>query len=372
MRAINKVLWTSAAAALMVSGSMGVKSASSKDYYAGKTITLLVGFGAGSGVTTQARIHQRHLSKHIPGNPTIIVKNMAGAGSVKASNFIFEKAKPDGLTVQYGPVFAFNQIISAPGVRFKFEKFTFIGGAVSAPRVMFMRRDAVPGGAKKSSDIMKVTTMKYVAVRPTVILSLYGRPALDMLGLKYRYIPGHRGGGKVRAAVQSGFGNIAMHGLSGYRASVQQTQVKDGTSMPLWYFPLKNEQGQFVKSDLVPDFPSFMDVYKEITGKDPSGPHWKFLNLVAELDQLHSAIWGPPNMNKEAAEAFSKGYYALHEDKAFLDESKRIIGSGYEIRSRKFARKYFQGLSTIDPAMVEYVKKYIAAAAPKKDKKKKK
>ena len=47
--------------------------------------------------------------------------------------------------------------------------------------------------------------------------------------------------------------------------------------MPLWYYPLKNEQGQFVKSKLTPDFLSYLDVYKEITGKEPSGPHWKFL-----------------------------------------------------------------------------------------------
>jgi tripartite-type tricarboxylate transporter receptor subunit TctC len=357
---------------LAVATLMQPWGAFARDYYAGKTLTLLVGFGAGSGVTTQARIHQRHMSKHIPGNPTIIVKNMPGAGSAKASNFVFEKARPDGLTVQYGPVFAFNQIISAPGVRFKFEKFTFIGGALAAPRVMFMRKDAVPGGAKKSADIMKATSLKYVAVRPTVILSLYGRPALDMLGLKYRYIPGHRGGGKVRAAVQSGFGNIAMHGLSGYRAAVEKTQIQDGTSMPLWYFPLKNEQGQFVKSTLVPEFPSFFDVYKEITGKKPSGAHWKFLNLVADLDQLHSAMWGPPNMNKEAAAALSRGYYALHKDKAFLDEAKRIIGSGYEVRSLEFAKKYFDKIANLDPKMVKYSKGYLREGAKHMKKKKKK
>ena len=136
-------------AALCIGISMPALSA---EYYAGKTITLLVGLGAGSGVTTQARIHQRHLTKHIPGNPKVIVKNMPGGGTVKATNFIYEKARPDGLTVQFGPVFAFNQIISAPGVRFKFEKFTFIGGAVGAPRVMFMRRDAVSGGAKTSNS----------------------------------------------------------------------------------------------------------------------------------------------------------------------------------------------------------------------------
>ena len=236
---------------------------------------------------------------------------------------------------------------------------------------MVMRKDAVPGGAKKSADIMKATSLKLVAVRPTVILSLYSRPALDMLGIKYRHIPGHRGGGKVRAAVQSGFGNIATHGLSGYRASVEQTQIKDGTSMPLWYYPPKNEPGQFVKSKLTPDFPSYLGVYKEITGKEPSGPHWKFFNLVAELDQLHSAIWGPPNMNKEAAAAPSKGYYVLHEDKAFLDKSMRIIGSEYEIRSREFTKKYFDKSVNNDPAMVKYAKAYLADGAKTLKKKKK-
>ena len=344
----------------------------SAEYYAGKTITLLVGLGAGSGVTTQARIHQRHLTKHIPGNPKIIVKNMPGGGTVKATNFIYEKARPDGLTVQFGPIFAFNQIIDAPGVRFKYEKFTFIGGAIAAPRVMFMRRDAVPGGAKKSADIMKAKTLKYVAVRPTVILSLYGRPALDLLGLKYRYIPGHRGGGKVRAAVQSGFGNIAVHGMSGYRASVERTQIKDGTSMPLWYFPLKNAQGQFEKSPLAPDMPSFLDVYKEITGKAPSGPHWKFLNLVADLDQLHAAILGPPNMDPRAAAALSKGYYAMLEDQAFQNEAKKIVGSGYDARTKEFAAKYFKQISSLDPAMVAYSKAYLASGAKGMKKKRRK
>lgn len=342
----------------------------SADFYAGKTITLLVGFGAGSGNTTQARIFQRHLGKFIPGNPKIIVKNMPGGGTVKAKNFLYEKARPDGLTVVFGPIFAFNQIINAPGVRFRYEKFAFLGGAVAAPRVMFMRRDAVPGGARTSADIMKAGQLKYVAVRPTVILSLYGRPALDMLGLKYRYIPGHRGGGKVRAAVQSGFGNIAMHGMSGYRASVANTQVKDGTSMPLWYFPLKNEKGEFEKSPLAPDMPSFLDIYREITGKAPSGPHWKFLNLVADLDQLHNSILGSPKMTAAAVAAFSKGYYALLDDQKFQAEAKRIIGSNYIPRSTAFAKQFFQNLTKLDPEMVRYSKAYLARGGKGKKKSK--
>ena len=333
-------------------------------YYKGKSITMLVGFGAGSGVTTTARVFSKHLGKHIPGNPNVVVKNLPGAGSVKANNFVYEKAKPDGLTVIYGPVFAFNEIISAPGVRFKFSNFTYIGGTFAAERLMFMRRDAVPGGAKTSADIMKAKNLRMVAGAASTILSLYSRPALDLLGVKYIYIPGHRGGGAVRNAVRNGTGNIAAHGLSGYRAAVQRTQVKDGTAMPLWYFPLKNPDGSFQKkSATVTDMPNYLDVYREVHGKEPSGPHWKFFNLVAELDTLQWAMFGPPNMNKQAAADLIKGFESANGDPALQAQYKKIVGSGHELHSRAFAAKYFETIKNIDPAMVKYAKEYIGSAA---------
>lgn len=348
---------TVSAAALTLLGSTNT---SAKDYYKGKTLTLLVGFGAGSGNTTQAHLFSRHLPKFIAGKPTVIVKNMPGGGTTKAKNFLYRKGKSDGLTVIFGPVFAMNQVIEAPGVRFKYQDFTFIGGAVTAPRVMFVRKDALAGGMNTATDIMKVNELRYAAVSPTVILSLYGRPMLDMLGIKYRYIPGHKGGGKVRNSVRSGESNIAMHGLSGYRSSVEPTQIKSGISMPLWYFPHKNEKGVYEDSPLVPDFPNYIDVYKKITGNAPSGPHWKFLNLVSDLDQLHNSLIGPRKMNKAATAALTKAYYALLEDKNFQKEANKITGSKYIPRSPAFARQFFANLSNIPPDMVDYSKKYIA------------
>jgi len=350
------------AATVTVLALTGSTFADAKDYYAGKTLTLLVGFGAGSGNTTQAHLFSRHLPKFIAGNPTVIVKNMPGGGTTKAKNYLYRKGKPDGLTVIFGPVFAMNQVIEAPGVRFKYQDFTFIGGAVTAPRVMFIRKDALPGGMKTATDIMKVKDLRYAAVSPTVILSQYGRPMLDMLGIKYRYIPGHKGGGKVRNSVRSGESNIAMHGLSGYRSSVEPTQIKTGISMPLWYFPHKNEKGEYEDSPLVPDFPNYIDVYKKITGKAPSGPHWKFLNLVSDLDQLHNSLLGPRKMNKAAAAALTKAYYALLADENFEKEANKITGSRYIPRSPAFARQFFANLSNIPADMVAYSKKYIALA----------
>jgi len=352
----KKLLCAAAAIALMSVAGAPAEA----QYYKGKTLTLLVGFGPGSGVTTTARVFARHLGKHIPGNPSVVVKNMPGAGSMKATNFVYEKAKPNGFTVFFGPLFPFNEIIGAPGVRFKFANFTYLGGSFASERVMFMRRDAVPGGANAPADIMKAAKLRMVAGAASSPLSILSRPSLDMLGLKFTFIPGHRGGGAVRNAVRNGTGNIAAHGLSGYTASVKGTQVKDGTSMPLWYFPLRNQDGTYQqKSPRVTDMPNYLDVYREIKGKAPSGPHWKFFDLVSELDTLQWVVFGPPKMNKMAAAELSKGYKAVLGDPALQAESKKILGAVHQYRTQEYATKYFATINNLDPAMVKYSKQYI-------------
>src|SRR5262249_34722201 len=67
--------------------------------FEGKTIRIVVGFSAGGGFDTYSRAIARHMSKHIPGNPAIIVENMTGAGSIVAANYLYRIAKPDGLTI---------------------------------------------------------------------------------------------------------------------------------------------------------------------------------------------------------------------------------------------------------------------------------
>ena len=74
-------------------------SAASEEFYRGKVIRIIVGFSAGGGFDTYARAVSRYLGKYIPGNPTIVVENMTGAGSLIAANHVYKVAKPDGLTV---------------------------------------------------------------------------------------------------------------------------------------------------------------------------------------------------------------------------------------------------------------------------------
>ena len=97
-------------------------------YYEGKTIRLIVGFSAGGGFDTYSRLIARHLGKHIPGDPAIVVENMTGAASLVAANHVYNVAKPDGLTIlNFHGNQVINQMIGKPGIEFDARKFEYIG-----------------------------------------------------------------------------------------------------------------------------------------------------------------------------------------------------------------------------------------------------
>jgi tripartite-type tricarboxylate transporter receptor subunit TctC len=101
-------------------------------YYEGKTIRIIVGFSAGGGFDLYARVIARHMGKHIPGNPTIIVENMTGAGSLISANYVYKVAKPDGLTIgNFNGGLFLNQVMEQPGIEFDARKFEYIGAAVT-------------------------------------------------------------------------------------------------------------------------------------------------------------------------------------------------------------------------------------------------
>ncbi|HET7393874.1 MAG TPA: hypothetical protein VFK25_08780, partial [Candidatus Binatia bacterium] len=85
--------------ALMFSFLLAVPAGAAAPYYEGKTIRLIVGFSAGGGFDTYSRVIGRHMGRHIPGNPSIVVENMTGAASLVAANHVYKIAKPDGLTI---------------------------------------------------------------------------------------------------------------------------------------------------------------------------------------------------------------------------------------------------------------------------------
>jgi len=97
-------------------------------FYKGKTVRIIVGFSAGGGFDTYARVISRHIGKHIPGRPAIIVENMPGAGSLIAANHGYNTAKPDGLTINnWIGGLVLQAVLGGKGIQFYAPKFEWVG-----------------------------------------------------------------------------------------------------------------------------------------------------------------------------------------------------------------------------------------------------
>jgi len=175
-----------------------------EEFFKGKSIRIVVGFSAGGGFDTYARAISRHMSKHIPGNPGVVVENMTGAGSLIAANHVYKVAKPDGLTIgHFIGGFFLGQVLGQPGVEFDARKFEFIGAPVS---------DHVVCALTKASGITSVE--KWMAAKTPVKLGglAPGTSTPDnatrilkaATGLPIQLVTGYKGTADVRLAADGG------------------------------------------------------------------------------------------------------------------------------------------------------------------------
>jgi tripartite-type tricarboxylate transporter receptor subunit TctC len=181
----------------------GVPAGDSYAFYEGKTIRLVVGFSAGGGFDVYSRALARHWSKHIPGNPTIIVENMVGAGSLIAANHVYKMAKPDGLTIGHfiGGLFL-AQLLEAPGIAFDARKFEFVGAPVKDTPVCVLTKAS--GITNIQNWINATAPIKLGALAPGN--STYDHPKLlqDVLGLPIQIVVGYKGTSDIRLAAEGG------------------------------------------------------------------------------------------------------------------------------------------------------------------------
>lgn len=172
-------------------------------YYEGKTIRIIVGFSAGGGFDTYSRLIARHMSKHIPGNPSVIVENMTGAASLVAANHVYNVAKPDGLTIlNFHGNQVINQIIGKPGIEFDARKFEYIG---------IPTRDNVACAFAKSSGVTSFdalrnakTPVKLGGVAPGDTTYNTAKLLQAALKLPIQLVAGYKGTAEIKLAAEAG------------------------------------------------------------------------------------------------------------------------------------------------------------------------
>src|SRR5882672_6182172 len=233
MHRLTSTIAGSAALALASLGCSAAAAAQTGDFYAGKRLTIIIGLEAGGTVDTLARAFSVYLKKHIPGNPTVVVQNMPGAGGSTATNYLHERAAPDGTTIHYGPWDPLAQALGDQTLRARYEDFDYLGGTGDI-RVNYARTDIVPGGIKAPRDIMKAENLILGALNKTDISGLLPHLALDALGVKHKMIVGYRGGNDVFLAMQRGevqFHNTSISTFRGRNAAF----VKSGQGVGIAY-----------------------------------------------------------------------------------------------------------------------------------------
>jgi tripartite-type tricarboxylate transporter receptor subunit TctC len=192
----RSIIWTTLGLLLWSSAAFA-----QTPYYAGKTITIVAGTKAGDVYDLYARMFAQFMPKYIPGNPNIIVQNMAGAGSMIAANFVYNVSNPDGLTIgAIFPALYFDQVVQRPEVKYDWSKFAWLGSPVTSNHLLYMRADSP---YKTIHDVVKASTAPKCGATGTSSTAYYVPKLLDeVIGTNFEIVLGYQSGQDIDLAVE--------------------------------------------------------------------------------------------------------------------------------------------------------------------------
>ena len=314
------------AMAMLIIAAAPVIAQNETQYYAGKRITILVNFAPGGPSDIEGRLLARHVGKHIPGNPTIIVQNMDGAGGQVGTNYLGEVAPRDGTMVGYLTGAAWLHVTLKDKARVNFLDYSVIAYQPGTT-VYFARTDIAPG-LKVRADLAKAKGVVIGGLSADSSKDLLLRLTADMLGLNYKYVTGYKSNSAARLAFQRNEINLFAESPPGYRTSIEPSLVANNEAVPLFYNPgwdgVRYTEPSQVKGLDLPTFPEF---YEEVHGKKPSGPLWKaYLHILATNGALQRMLAFPPQVPRAAATALQAGIRALEKDTEYSVAAQRLLG----------------------------------------------
>ncbi len=285
-------------------------SALGAEFYKGKTIRFVVGYSPGGGYDTYTRAVARHVGKHIPGNPIPIVQNMTGGGSLIAANYIYNRAKPDGLTVgNWNGGLILQQALGERKVRFKGDKFGWVGAPVKGfPTCAIMGFT----GLKTLEDVMKSRKrIKVGATRAGSTTDDLPKILNKTLGTNFDVISGYRGTATIRIAMQKKEIDAACWGWESMSVTARAMLDSKGDER-LIPFLTQGDAGD-------PDIKNLPQVTSVIKGSD----NLSTFNAWMATYQFQRPISLPPGTPKSRLNILRKAYAAVMKDPTFLAEAKK-------------------------------------------------
>jgi len=284
--------------------------ASGDEFYKGKTLRFVVGYAPGGGYDTYTRAVARYISRHIPGNPSAIVENMEGAGSLLAANYLFNKAAPDGLTVgNFNSGMVTQQALDARGIRFDARKFGWVGAPGKGwPTCMVMGFT----GLKTLDDVMKSgDTLKFGGTRAGASSDDLPKLMNELMGTNLKVISGYKGTGPIRVALQSREINALCSGWESMRVTARALLDAQGDNKLIpFVFHGKVEDPE------VKDLPQYTKVIK---GEENLAAFKAWVNQY----EFQRPLMVPPNTPKERLSTLRSALEKTLTDSQFLAEARK-------------------------------------------------
>lgn len=323
--------------------------------FSGQTVVLTVAFSVGGGSDRWARVYAPYLSRHLPGNPTTVVRNIPGGGGITGVNRFVSRARKNGRDLL--GTSGSNQIpylLDDPRVKYEYKVLKMI---LASPvgGFAYISPDT---GVRKLSDLKDFRGDLQYASQGATSLDLVPLLAFEVLGLKVKPIFGYRGRGRGRVAFEQGEVNVDYQTTPAYLRSVRPL-VKSGKAVMLFSWGQLNDAGEFIRDPNEPDLPNFVEAYRMIHGKEPSGPAfdaWKAFFVAGFAVQ--KPMWLPEGTSEEVVETYRRTARKIMDDRDFKKDLQAKLG-GYPQMIGKSARKAFDAALRVPPDSKAWLKQWL-------------
>lgn len=281
------------------------------DFYKGKTITVYIGTTPGALYDQWGRILAQHMGKHIPGKPDMIVQNMPGAGHMIAANYVYNKTKPDGLSLigSIVPTLYFDQLVGRKEAQYDWAKFVWIGSPVQGESQMYMRADTP---YKTIEDVRNAKEPPRCGAQGTSD-SAYYLPKLfeETIGTKFNLVQGYPGGPEIDLAVERGEIHCRAFTIEAFMSrEPYHTWRKKGFVRNI----IQTGKKRDAKLPETPTLWELMDRYKT---PDPSR---RLATLMLASGQLGRPMMATPGVPADRVKILRDAFNATLKDSEFLTD----------------------------------------------------
>jgi tripartite-type tricarboxylate transporter receptor subunit TctC len=338
--------------ALMALAAPTARADAVAGFYGGKQITLVVGYGPGGGYDVYARLLGRHLGRHIPGNPKVVVQNMPGAGSLRAVNWLYNIAPNDGSAIAH---FARNMPLMGmlgtnPKAKFDAGRFAWLGSSSSFADdayILIVRTDipvkTIEDARKPGGEPLVLGGTAKGATGNDVPIILR-----DTIGLNVKQVVGYPDSGALFLAIERG----EIHGRTTDLSSVRS--IKPEWLKPDSGFQVLVQFARVTRHPMFPNVPTARELARDARAR-------ALIELTEIPYKLSRPFAAPPGIPPERARALQRAFAAAHKDPQYLADAARLrvdvspVGADEVVEALK-------SIENAPPKLLDYLRRLFAEA----------